>query len=377
MRIMTIVGARPEFIQAATVSKAIRQSGHEEILVHTGQHYDSNMSDVFFDELEIPSPDINLGVGSGSHAWQTGTMMIHLEQVIQEHDPDWVLVYGDTNSTVAASMVAAKLQVLLAHVEAGLRSFDRSMPEEINRIVTDHLSNLLLVGTQAAVHNLTHEGISDRIRLVGDVRVDTLHDMRPKATKQRAKLFSQFGFSSDQPFALATIHRPGNTDEIERLRCVVECLNTLHMPVVIPAHPRLKKMMESFCLTFNENVRAIEPVGFLDMLCLLDVCQIVITDSGGLQKEAYILKRPAITVRPSTEWVETVESGWNRLCEPESSDFQHAIEAACQPPLERHPDYYGSYGVSERICRALEDNLSAARQALTAFAPVKMYTLVS
>jgi UDP-GlcNAc3NAcA epimerase len=355
---MTIVGARPEFIQTAPVTKAIRQR-HTEVLVHTGQHYDDNMSAVFFADLGIPQPEINLGVGSGSHAEQTGQMLVKLEAAMQSEKPDWVLVFGDTNSTIAAALAAAKIHIPVAHIEAGLRSYDRKMPEEINRVMTDHLSSLLLAPTQVAVDNLKREGITAGVRLVGDVRVDVLMGMVDKARTRRAALFAQTGLRDGQPFALATIHRASNTDDRDRLRQIVDAFNTLDLPVVLPVHPRLRKMLSEFGYQFSGNVRAIEPIGFLDMVALLDAGQIVITDSGGLQKEAYMLRRPCVTVRDTTEWIETVHSGWNRLCEPEA--FKAAVAEALRPSPSDHPAHYGTPGVSDRIVDALEVWLTEQR----------------
>lgn len=351
MKIMNIVGARPEFIQTAPVTRAIRKR-HTEILVHTGQHYDDNMSAVFFRDLGISAPEINIGVGGGSHASMTGQMLMRLEQAMQEHQPDWVLVFGDTNSTIAAALAAAKIHIPVAHIEAGLRSYDRKMPEEVNRVMTDHLSTLLFPPTQVAVDNLKKEGITQGVHLVGDVRVDVVMQTVPRAKPRQADLFAQTRLKSGEPFALATIHRASNTDDKQRLTDIVSAFNTLDLPVVLPVHPRLKKMMDEFGLGFSGNVRAIEPIGFLDMVALLDACTIVITDSGGLQKEAYMMKRPGVTVRDTTEWVETVTSGWNRLTEPEA--FKAAVAEALRPPPAEHPDFYGAPGVCDRIVDALE-----------------------
>ncbi len=356
MRIMTVVGARPEFIQTAPVSKAIRKR-HTEILVHTGQHYDDNMSAVFFSDLGIPAPEINLEVGSGSHAQMTGQIMMKIEEAIRREKPDWVLVFGDTNSTIGAALAAAKIHVPVAHIEAGLRSYDRQMPEEVNRVMTDHLSNLLFPPTQAAVENLKKEGITEGVRLVGDVRVDVVLDTVPRARKEQERLFAQTGLKAGEAFALATIHRASNTDDRARIADIVYAFNTLDLPVVLPVHPRLKKMMGEFGLSFSGNVRAIEPIGFVDMVALLDACRIVITDSGGLQKEAYMLRRPGVTVRDTTEWVETVSSGWNRLTEPEY--FKMAVAEALKPPPADHPDFYGAPGVCDRIVDALEEALKS------------------
>lgn len=351
MKIMNIVGARPEFIQTAPVTRALRKR-HTEILVHTGQHYDDNMSAVFFSDLGIPPPELNLGVGGGSHAEMTGQMLVKLEQAMLEHKPDWVLVFGDTNSTISAALAAAKIHIPVAHIEAGLRSYDRKMPEEINRVMTDHLSTILFPPTQVAVGNLRKEGITNGVHLVGDVRVDVVLDTVPRAKPRQAALFDQTHLKPGEPFALATIHRASNTDDQTRLTDIVSAFNTLDLPVVLPVHPRLRKMMGEFGLTFSGNVRPIEPVGFLDMVALLDACTIVITDSGGLQKEAYMLRRPGVTVRDTTEWIETVNSGWNRLTEP--VDFKAAVAEALRPAPADHPDFYGAPGVCERIVDALE-----------------------
>lgn len=353
MKVMTVVGARPEFIQTAPVTHALRRRATD-VLVHTGQHYDDNMSDVFFRDLGIPKPEINLGVGSGSHARQTGEMLVALEKTIEQEKPDWVLVFGDTNSTIAAALAAAKIHVPVAHIEAGLRSYDRKMPEEINRVMTDHLSSVLFPPTDVAVRNLEREGICEGVVLVGDVRVDVVLGMVERSRERQPALLEQTQLQPGEPFALATIHRASNTDDETRLRDIVHTFSTIDLPVVLPVHPRLRKMMGQSGLNFSDNVRAIDPVGFVDMVALLDACEIVITDSGGLQKEAYMLCRPAVTVRDTTEWVETVNSGWNRLCEPEPDQFKAAVAAARAAPPAEHPDFYGTFGVSERIVDALE-----------------------
>jgi UDP-GlcNAc3NAcA epimerase len=356
MRCMTVVGTRPEFVQIAPLTKGLRRRGHYEILVNTDQHYDDNMSKAFFRDLNLPEPDISLEVGSGSHAQQTGEIMIRLEKVMLSEKPDWVVVYGDTNSTLAGAIVAAKLHIPLAHVEAGLRSFDREMPEEVNRIVTDHISDLLFAPTQTAVNNLMHEGITKGVHQVGDVRVDVLAEMALRTSEKLPALLQRIRLSAGEPFALATIHRASNTDDAERLKHIVEVLDGLGLPVVLPVHPRLHKMMQTFGYAFGDAVRVIDPIGFLDMVTLLNACEVVITDSGGLQKEAYMLRRPAVTVRDSTEWVETVEAGWNRLCEPVPELFKSAVAQAREKQPAEHPDFYGTHGVSERMIDLLEQN---------------------
>lgn len=352
MHVLTVVGTRPEFIQIAPLTRALRRHGHREILVNTGQHYDDKMSQIFFRELDLPQPDVSLGVGSGSHAEQTGQMMIALEAVIVREKPDYVIVYGDTNSTIAGAITAAKLHYPIVHVEAGLRSFDRTMPEEINRVLTDHISNVLFAPTQVAQQNLKNEGITEGVYNVGDVRMDVVYSVVPHARERQAGLLANAGLKPGEPFALATIHRASNTDDEARLRKIVQAFSSAEIPVLLPVHPRLGKMLNTFNLAFNSNVRTVEPLGFLDLIAALDACEIVITDSGGLQKEAYMLRRPTITVRDTTEWIETVEAGWNRLCEPE--DFRAAVAAARGPQPADHPEFYGAFGVSDRMVSVLE-----------------------
>jgi len=355
MKVLTVVGARPEFIQLAPVTAAIRRS-HTEILVHTGQHFDDNMSGVFFAELGLPQPEHFLGIGGGSHAAQTGPMLMALETKMLQERPDWVLVFGDTNSTLAGALAAAKLQIPIAHIEAGLRSYDRAMPEEINRVITDHLSQLLLPPTQVAVDNLKREGITKGVELVGDVRVDVMQHLLVRAQTHGQTLLSQFGLECGDCFALATIHRASNTDDEGRLRAILKALGSLDMPVVLPVHPRLGKMAGQFGVSFPSNVYRLPPLGILDMVSLIDACQIVVTDSGGLQKEAYLLNRPAATLRDTTEWIETVDAGWNRLCEPEN--LARAVSEALSGSTPKHPSLYGEIGVGERIVRQLESHLA-------------------
>lgn len=356
MKVITIIGTRPEFVQIGPLTKSLRRMGHTEILVNTGQHYDDNMSQIFFRELDLPQPDIDLEVGSGSHAQQTGQMMMKLETVLLEQKPDYVAVYGDTNSTLAGALVAAKIHIPIVHVESGLRSYDRRMPEEINRVTTDHLSNILFAPTDKAVNNLKTEGVSNGVYNVGDVRVDVLADLTTNAIERWTTLSQQLNLP-DSDFIAATIHRAENTDNKDRLNNIIETINHLDLPVVLPVHPRLRKMMTQHELTFSDNVYAIDPVGFLDMVTLLHACKVVITDSGGLQKESYMMNRPTITLRDSTEWVETVDSGWNRLCEPQPDVLGQALADAIANIPEAHPSFYGAYGVGERMVKVLEDNL--------------------
>jgi UDP-GlcNAc3NAcA epimerase len=344
LKIMSVVGARPQFVKAAPVSRAIRQS-HVEVLVHTGQHYDDNMSEVFFRELGIPQPDINLGIGSGPHGAQTGRMMAGIEKVAMDIKPDWMLVYGDTNSTVAAALVAAKLHIEVAHVEAGLRSFDRRMPEEINRVVTDHLSDLLLCPTEAAVSNLAREGIDRGVHLVGDVMYDAFL-FNLEAARQRDGVVKELGLAPGG-FALATIHRAENADDRERLRSILDGIDRAGMDVILPLHPRTRARIESM----PARIRVLDPVGYLDMLALEDAAAVIVTDSGGVQKEAYFLGKPCVTLRVRTEWIETVEAGWNALVDADPDQIAEAIRTF--RPKGVRPNLYGDGHASEKISRLL------------------------
>ncbi|MBU3158688.1 UDP-N-acetylglucosamine 2-epimerase (non-hydrolyzing) [Clostridium frigoris] len=308
MKILTVVGARPQFIKAAAVSNIIRKE-HEEILVHTGQHYDENMSKIFFEELNIPKPDYNLGVGSGGHGKQTGTMLIELEELYEKEKPDMVLVYGDTNSTLAGALCASKLLIPVAHIEAGLRSFNMTMPEEQNRILTDHISKYLFVPTASAIKNLSNEGVTSGVYNVGDVMYDATLNFS-KLSKEKSKIMKELNLKQEE-FILATIHRAENTNDINRLRNIIEALNESGQKVILPLHPRTKKYMDDYNLSFNKNIKIIDPVGYLEMISLEMNCRKIITDSGGVQKEAFFMNKPCITLRDETEWVETVENGWN------------------------------------------------------------------
>ena len=345
VKVMSVVGARPQFIKAAPVSRALRRN-HNEVLVHTGQHYDDNMSDIFFRELEIPEPGVNLGVGSGPHGAQTGAMMSGLEKVALESKPDWVLVYGDTNSTLAAALVAAKLHIPLAHVEAGLRSFDRRMPEEINRVVADHVSDLLLCPTEVARKNLSREGIERGVHMVGDVMYDAfLYNV--EKTRGQAGVVKKLGLEHGG-FALVTVHRAENTDDPDRLRSIVRGIEQSGQEVVLPLHPRTRaRLLEDV----SPRIRLIEPVGYLDMLALEDSAALIVTDSGGVQKEAYFLGKPCVTLRDSTEWTETVDAGWNVLVGSDSKRIAAAI-GSFRPNGER-PDLFGDGHAAEKITALL------------------------
>ena len=312
MKIASIVGARPQFIKCASVSRELRKE-HEEVLIHTGQHYDHGMSEVFFEELAIPKPDYNLNIGSGAHGHQTGAMLGAIEDVLQQENPDLVLVYGDTNSTLAGALAAAKLHVPVAHVEAGLRSFDRRMPEEINRVLTDHCSDLLFCPTKTAVENLAAEGITGGVHLVGDVMVDAMNYNRAVA-EERSRILEAVGVRPGE-YLVITVHRPSNTDSQENMVAILGALAEAGRPVVFPVHPRTQNYLRRYGLLAEmpENVLVTEPLGYLDMLHLMAHAEKILTDSGGVQKEAYMLGVPCITLRENTEWVETVEAGWNVL----------------------------------------------------------------
>jgi UDP-GlcNAc3NAcA epimerase len=337
LKIVTIVGARPQFIKAAAVSRKL-QGRHEEILVHTGQHYDYEMSGIFFDGLELSKPKASLGVGSGSHGFQTGAMLKAIEDVLLLERPNCVLIYGDTNSTLAGALAASKLFIPVAHVEAGLRSFNRRMPEEINRVMADHLSNLLLCPSKTAVNNLAAEGISQNVHLVGDVMLDVLNWARQRIGANQSAVLERFGLS-EGGYLLATVHRSENTDELERMSSILRALNTIDEPVVFPVHPRTRKNITQLGFQLKPHVRLIDPVGYLDMVALLGSARMVLTDSGGLQKEAYWLGVPCVTLRNETEWVETVEAGWNILVGSDSNKIFNAVHSFTPP--DSRPTLYG------------------------------------
>jgi UDP-GlcNAc3NAcA epimerase len=331
MRIVTIVGARPQFIKAGVVNRAIqafnrklRKKQIREVLVHTGQHYDYLMDKVFFEELELPKPDYHLGVGSGSHARQTGMMLERIERVLQKEKPEAVVVYGDTNSTLAGALAAAKLNIPVAHVEAGLRSYNQAMPEEVNRLLTDHLSTFLFCPTEKAIGNLSKEGVKDGsrriVKNVGDVMYDSIL-YYSKIAKRKSTILKDLGLdrrheSRVTSYYLATLHRAENTDDPHVLKSLLKALNEIGIktPVILPLHPRTKKMMKVYHLLpeFN-NIKFIEPVSYLDMLQLEKNAKAILTDSGGIQKEAFWFKVPCLTLREETEWVETIRDGWNIL----------------------------------------------------------------
>jgi UDP-GlcNAc3NAcA epimerase len=359
MRVLTVVGARPQFVKAATVSRAFARHGHavQEVIVHTGQHFDQNMSDVFFDEMQIPRPQHRLELGGLGHGAMTGRMMESIESILHQEKPDWVLVYGDTNSTMAGALAAVKLHVRVAHVEAGLRSFNRAMPEEINRVVADHVSTLLFAPTEVALRNLAAEGITGtKVVRTGDVMYDAA--LHYSAQRSPGGVLQRFGVQ-DKRFFLATIHRQENVDDPRRLdvivRALVECGR--EMPVLLPIHPRTRKALEARGVLAGldtQKLKLVDPVGYLDMVQLEKAARLVLTDSGGVQKEAYFFGVPCVTIREETEWVELVESGVNRLAPPSGVD---TIVAAVSGALASNPSFaqrlYGDGTSAQAIVQAL------------------------
>jgi UDP-GlcNAc3NAcA epimerase len=350
LKVVTIVGARPQFVKAAALSRELR-GRHTEVLVHTGQHYDYEMSGIFFDGLEIPAADVNLGVGSGAHGSQTAMMLSGIENVLLAERPDRLLIYGDTNSTLAGALAASKLSIPVAHVESGLRSFNRRMPEEINRVVADHLSDVLLCPSDTAIGNLAAEGITRNVHLVGDVMLDVLNWAQQHTARKPSETLARLGLARKR-YVLATVHRSENTDDRSRLASILEAFNTLDEPVVFPVHPRTRKVIAETGEKIESHVHLIEPVGYLEMVALTDSARMVLTDSGGLQKEAYWLAVPCITLRDETEWVETVAAGWNHLV---GADADRIVNAASRwmPPASR-PSLYGDGRAAARCVDLLD-----------------------
>jgi UDP-N-acetylglucosamine 2-epimerase len=349
MKVVTVIGARPQLIKAAAVSRVLRRC-HTEILLHTGQHYDADMSDVFFQELALPPPAVNLGVGSGPQGAQTGAMLAGIERVLIDERPDWVLVYGDTNSTLAGALAASKLGLPLAHVEAGLRSFNRAMPEEINRVVTDHVSTLLLCPGTTAVENLAAEGVLDGVHIVGDVMFDALMHARAQALMSSTVL-SRLGLK-EGCYVTATVHRAENTNDPVRLCAILSALERIGETVVFPAHPRTRKILAAAGYAPSGRLLVTEPLGYLDMVRLVGAARLVVTDSGGLQKESYWLGVPCVTVRDETEWMETVEAGWNVLAGADAESIVTAVRTLT-PPAQR-PSLYSGDGAPTRCVELLD-----------------------
>lgn len=358
MKILTIIGARPQFVKAATVSRVIETMDDvEEIIVHTGQHYDDNMSKVFFDELNIPKPHYNLSIGSFSHGAQTGRMLEKIEEVLEEEKPDWVLIYGDTNSTLAGALAAVKLHIPVAHVEAGLRSFNRQMPEEINRIVADSVSTLLFAPTDQAIKNLKNEGVADeKISLSGDVMLDASM-YYSKQMEGKNDVLETLGLASGQ-YALATVHRAENTDSLTALKNICSGLKKLSedMPVVLPLHPRTRAVIDKEgMLQALDGIILTDPATYLDMVVLERSAKLIVTDSGGVQKEAYFFGVPCITLRSETEWVELVASGWNVLLNPHEQDLVEVLPSAAkrETPSNADSNIYGNGHAAENIVKSI------------------------
>lgn len=354
MKVLTVVGARPQFVKAAPVSRALREAGCQEILVHTGQHYDREMSEIFFRQLHLSDRMVNLDVGSASHGVQTGTMLIKLEEVLLKTSPDIVFVFGDTNSTLAGALAACKLGMTVAHIEAGLRSRNRAMPEEHNRILTDHCADILFCPTPAAVSNLNREGLHHRVHLVGDTMLDAVMQFSAEAAAQ-STILKRLNLSP-KSYLLATVHRPYSVDDPVRLKSILGALIDIGEPIVFPVHPRTRSRIETLdpsthSALAGSNLRMIEPVGYLDMLMLETHARLLLTDSGGLQKEAYFCGVPCVTLRPETEWVELVELGVNRIAGHDPLRIVQACREMIDKPLEIDSGIYGDGHAAERIVK--------------------------
>mgnify|MGYP001018305937 CR=1 FL=1 len=351
MKIASVVGVRPQFVKASVVSRELRKS-NKECLIHTGQHYDYEMNKIFFEELGIPEPDYYLGVGSGSHGQQTGEMLRKLEEVLMVEKPDLVLTYGDTNSTLAGALAASKLGIKNAHIESGLRSFDKSMPEEINRILTDHCSDILFCPTQNAVNNLEEEGITKNVYLTGDVMVDSLL-LNKEIAEAKSSLLNDLNLKT-RDYIVVTIHRASNTDNFENLQNIIEALRELNENIIFPIHPRTEKLLKNYDLydSLPSSITLVKPLGFLDFIKLMNHAKMILTDSGGVQKEAYILKVPCVTLRENTEWIETIKDGWNVLV---GSNKERIIKTVngFMPSVQEHCNRFGDGSASNRIVAAI------------------------
>lgn len=351
MKIITIVGARPQFIKAAAVSREIaKHSDIQELIIHTGQHFDANMSDIFFEEMSIPKPDYNLDINGLGHGAMTGQMLEKIEEVLIKEQPDWVLVYGDTNSTIAGALAAKKLHIKVAHVEAGLRSFNMAMPEEVNRILTDRISNILFCPTDAAIENLEKEGYNNI-----DIQIEKSGDVMQDAAMFYTKIAKAPNFDVPQEFVLATIHRAENTDDLNRLKAIFESYEEIatQLPIILPLHPRTANILQREGM-HAKNVKIIEPVGYLEMVYLLEHCKLVMTDSGGLQKEAFFFKKPCITLRDETEWVELVHNGFNTIVGADKTKILSAFQNQ-KYNLNFDINLYGNGSASGNIINALKN----------------------
>lgn len=357
MKVISVVGARPQLVKLAPIAAAMARAGQEHLVVHTGQHYDAEMSDVFFSGLGIPAPDIHLGVGSGSHGAQTGTMLSALDPIFDKERPEWVLVYGDTNSTIAAALAAVKLHVPVAHLEAGLRSFNRRMPEEHNRVLTDHAADVLLAPTQVAMDHLAREGLAERSRLVGDVMVDVCLQVRDQVLAGNVAVSGlPDGVDPAAPYLVATLHRPDNTDDPARLSAILDALAALPVPVALLAHPRLvnRAAAHGFDLA-RGSLHVGRPLPYGELVAAVVGSAGVVTDSGGLQKEAFLLGKPCTTIRPETEWVETLEGGWNVLApDPHLLPDWTAIATRPAPTTDLGAPY-GDGHAADEVVRVLAE----------------------
>ncbi len=358
-KLVTIIGARPQFIKASIVSKKIRDAGLKEIVIHTGQHYDINMSDVFFKELEMAEPDYRLDIGSGSHGEQTGRMLIEIEKALLKENPDLVLVYGDTNSTLAGALAASKLNIPVGHVEAGLRSFNRRMPEELNRLLTDHLSELLFVPTETAVKNLEREGITDNVHKIGDVMFDLALLIREMNEHRTDEILGKHGLTAGG-YILVTIHRADNTDVEENLKNIWEALLQLaeSYTIFFPAHPRTRKYLSQYGLISEkppDNLILSEPISYVEMILLESGARLIITDSGGVQKESYFFRKPAVVARNETEWIELAEAGWTVLAGADTAKIVQTALALCAKGVQAEwKPFYGEGDASVKIVGFLD-----------------------
>jgi len=346
MKILSVVGARPQFIKLGPLSRELRKN-HQEVILHTGQHYDHAMSDLFFEQLEIPKPDINLDIGSGLQGAQTGRMLEGIERSMLEQKPDVMVCFGDTNSTIAACLAAAKLEIPSVHIEAGLRSFNRSMPEEINRVVADHTSDLLFAPTTVAMEHLKNEGLASRAVMTGDIMVDSVQFVQQKIEPDADR---------EKGYLLITLHRPYNVDDPVKLKKLFGLLTEVNKQIVFPVHPRTRNILRDHSIRVPKNIAMIDPQGYIEFQGLLKNSSKVVTDSGGLQKEAYIAGKPCITLRPETEWVETVDAGWNLLLDVNDPELVHKVESF--NPSHEQPELYGS-NVAATMVNELEQWFAA------------------
>ena len=364
IKVISVIGARPQFIKAAAICRAVstyNASGYssviDHVLMHTGQHYDQNMSDVFFDELDIPQPDYNLGVGSASHGVQTGRMLEAIEEILLKEQPDWILVYGDTNSTLAGALAAVKLHIRVGHIEGGLRSFNRKMPEEINRVLTDHIATLIFCPTERAVENLTREGVTSGVKMVGDVMYDCALFYAKKAEERENDVLERFNISRKN-YLLATVHRAENTDNLERLESIFRAfqeVGTTDCPIILPIHPRTAEKIRSISNNSSKNIHLVPPVSYIEMVALERNSRIILTDSGGIQKEAFFHGIPCVTLRDETEWVETIEMGGNILAGADTSSIVKSVQRMLEINHEgtKKTNVYGDGKSSVAIVKAL------------------------